>query len=331
MLHIVNGDSFAAKLASAVPGANIMVWRESLYEGPLSVEFTDTKTRTARARYFAERGVPEGEFERSTAQQEKELEEFRSYDEVILWFEHDLFDQAMLIYLLQWFARQELGKERLSLICIDSYPGIHPFKGLGSLTVQQTASLMNTWKAVSEDQIELAVRAWDAYAGNNPMKLVELIEGHSGKLPFLQRAFECHLRRLPSLHNGLSAVQECALRLIQEGVVQPESLFGKVSEIWLDYGLGDVQFWGLLRELAACEQPLIGIKGGELPGYGQQPRGLSLEGIHIGLTPFGRNVLSMEADHVTTNGISCWFGGIYLNGYGPTWRWDEGGDKLIYK
>ncbi|WP_256831125.1 hypothetical protein [Paenibacillus sp. Pae15] len=37
------------------------------------------------------------------------LERYREHDEVVLWFEHDLFDQTLLIYLLQWLAARERG------------------------------------------------------------------------------------------------------------------------------------------------------------------------------------------------------------------------------
>ncbi|GCL73743.1 hypothetical protein PN4B1_36850 [Paenibacillus naphthalenovorans] len=62
MLHLVNGDCFADRLREVVPGEDVLVWREALYEGPISAAFTDPATREARQRYFTEKGVPEGLF-----------------------------------------------------------------------------------------------------------------------------------------------------------------------------------------------------------------------------------------------------------------------------
>ena len=57
-------------------------------------------------------------------------------DEVVLWFEHDLFDQAILVFLL---ARlRELAPDRTSLICIGSHPDHAEFRGLGQLTGART-------------------------------------------------------------------------------------------------------------------------------------------------------------------------------------------------
>ncbi|WP_426450580.1 DUF1835 domain-containing protein [Paenibacillus sp. S-38] len=332
MLHIVNGDSFAMKLRKAVPDVDILVWRESLYEGPLSVSFTDPKTREARARYFADLGVPACQFEHFTSEQENKLMEFHAYKEIVLWFEYDLFDQTMLIYLLQWFAGQNLAAVRLSLLCIDSYPGVDPFRGLGPLSPEQIIPLMGTWKEVTREQLELAAQAWRVYAGDDPMKLAQFIGGATGELPFLKRALDCHRKRLPSVHNGLSAVEESALAWIHSGIDEPKALFSKISDQWLDYGLGDVQFWNVLKKMTKCQEPLILIRGGDLPGYGPEAAGpSSLDGIRITLTSFGEKVLSKQADHIAVNGISVWFGGLFLYGLGPLWRWDHELEKPVYK
>ena len=37
-LHIVNGDSFGNKLRASGIDGEILVWRESLYEGPIGMQ-----------------------------------------------------------------------------------------------------------------------------------------------------------------------------------------------------------------------------------------------------------------------------------------------------
>lgn len=130
------------RLREVVPGEDILVWREALYEGPISVAFTDPATREARPALFTEKGVPEGLFRRYTEEQETVLERYREHDEVVLWFEHDLFDQTLLIYLLQWLAARERGAVSINLVCIDSFPGVHPFKGLGQSSTKRRLHCM---------------------------------------------------------------------------------------------------------------------------------------------------------------------------------------------
>ena len=69
-------------------------------------------------------------------------------DEMILWFEHDLFDQLNLIQVLDRLVRVET-EAPVSLICIGSFPGRPNFKGLGQLTPDELASLLETRQPVS--------------------------------------------------------------------------------------------------------------------------------------------------------------------------------------
>jgi len=59
--------------------------------------------------------------------QEEALSRFSDHEEVVLWFEHDLFCQVQLIFLLNWLAQRELGKTKLSLIFIGEFPELQTF------------------------------------------------------------------------------------------------------------------------------------------------------------------------------------------------------------
>ncbi|UUZ91134.1 DUF1835 domain-containing protein [Paenibacillus sp. P25] len=330
MLHIVNGDGFAAVLAEVLPDDDeILVWRESLYEGPISPDFTDPPTRRLREAYFAERGLPLEVFRAYTAAQEERLNLLDEQEEAVLWFEHDLYDQTMLVFLLDRLASRRRKSGRLHLLCIDSFPGVHPFKGLGQLRPQQTASLLGQWREITEEQLLLGSEAWRAYASDDPKELELLLQRGTSVLPYLRNAFLCHLQRFPSVHNGLSAVQQAALQFIRGGVIRPIPLFQSVGDTFLEYGLSDAVFMSLLKELAACEHPLIEVKGTPLPDY--RHSGESLSYSSITLTPFGQQVLTGHEDHIRRNGIDAWFGGCRLTGNGPCWRWDGELGRLVWK
>ena len=53
-----------------------------------------------------------------------------SYDELVLWYEHDLFDQLNLIQLLSRIGQESASDHSLvSLICIDRFPGPSALQG----------------------------------------------------------------------------------------------------------------------------------------------------------------------------------------------------------
>ena len=101
------------------------------------------------------------------------IEHHESYDELILWFEHDLFDQLNLIQLLAWIRERLPAAKVVSLVCIGSFPGHPQFKGLGELTPDELASLLETRQRVGDAQYSLAELAWQAFREPTPEALDE--------------------------------------------------------------------------------------------------------------------------------------------------------------
>src|SRR5687767_11293376 len=151
MLHIHNGDSTAGTLREfGFPGEH-KAFQEVLMEGPTPSGLSHDEWLQVRAQFLA--GSYDLKLEKCSAdlrEQESWLRGFSTHEEAILWFEHDLFCQINLIYLLDWFSKQSLGKTRLSLICVDKFPGVEDFRGLGQLTGEQLASLFDKRHKVTD-------------------------------------------------------------------------------------------------------------------------------------------------------------------------------------
>ena len=231
-LHIVNGDAFGDKLRASGIDGEILVWRESLYEGPIGMQMSDSVLLSMRASYMNHRyGIPEDIFKSTRLQQEATLDKLsEEVDEVVLWFEHDLYDQLMLCYLLSRIAEFPHRSFQLSLICIDRFPGVDPFYGLGQLTVDQILHLHGTWLPVNEEQLLLACKVWTAYSASEPLPMAALLEEDLSALPFLKKALEAHTARYPSIQNGLSAIQQLILELLGDEEVSILSLFQNISK-----------------------------------------------------------------------------------------------------
>jgi hypothetical protein len=60
----------------------------------------------------------------------------------------------------------------------------------------------------------------------------------------------------------------------------------------------------------------------------QRGQGLPLGS--LSLTAFGRAVLAGEEDRVRRTGLDRWFGGVYLSGFGPIWRWDPSERSIVF-
>ena len=324
MLHIHNGDSSAASARKAnLPGAHL-AWREALICGPAPGGLIEDEWRRLRAKHLAaayDLGV-EG-CEQDLRKQDEALSKFSEHEEVVLWFEHDLFCQIHLVYLLNWFAARESGQTRLSLICIGAFPGIEDFRGLGQLNGEQLASLVGKRLEVTPAELELGARAWAAYSSADPGELVTLLAQDTSALPFLRAALQKHLARFPSRRNGLGQIENRALEFIAGGAVRFGSLFSEFGKAEPIYGLGDEQFMLLLRQLASGPEPLLTIANdGASRGSSEFP------GTSLTLTDNGESVLRGDVDQVELNGIDTWLGGVHLTGNDAAWRWDEQAARL---
>lgn len=327
MLHIHNGDASAniAK-ASLLPGEHF-AWRESLVTGPTQTQVSGDEWRSLRARHLSEAySVDLQECERRLLDQEKKLSSFEEHDEVVLWFEHDLFCQINLLYLLNWFGQQDTGNTKLSLICIGEFPGKENFRGLGELNAEQMASLFPARQQVTSAQLKLAERAWAAYCSADPTDVENVVKSDTSLLPFLRQALKAHLRRFPSTKNGLGSIENRGLELIRGGRIIWIDLFQRFGEVEPDYGLGDAQFWLALQRMSRGRQPLLRIANGNTGGPELTPD--IVHNAEFELTQPGESVLRGEADFVELNGIDLWLGGVHLSP-NNLWRWDESAGTIV--
>ncbi|GGH30842.1 sigma-70 family RNA polymerase sigma factor [Paenibacillus segetis] len=328
MLHIVNGDSVAERLREGVVDGDILVWREVYPHGPVFVDPAISNHRTVRAQYLEQTlGVPKGDFIQSSEDQEKVLADFQKYDEVVLWFEHDLFDQSMLCYLLHWFSQQHLGTMKLSLLCIGEYPGIEVFRGLGQLSAEQLGTLSGTWRTIGAPELELGKALWQAYASQDPMRLQQMLTEDTSALPFAHDAFEAHLSRFPSTYNGLGVVEQTTLEMVHAGINTPHELFRNVGNKLHVLGMGDLEYWYLLQKMSQDPCPLLQMDDLTVRPTFNEPT-TPVHNAEVALTELGMAVMNGQEDWVVTKGIDQWYGGVHLLGKSPQWRWDSANKTL---
>ncbi len=326
MLHIHNGDSSADTARQSALAGEHFAFREALIDGPAPSGLSESEWRRIRAWHLSQSYGVEQDCEGELLDQEAKFATFREHEEVVLWFEHDLFCQVHLIYLLNWFGQRQLGQTKLSLVCVGEFPGKPNFRGLGELDPDDFASLFPKRQSVTPDQLEIGTRAWQAYASPNPSDLERVLEGDTRSLPFLNAALRAHLRRFPSTANGLGAVEARGLELIQDGPQTFENVFHYFRKVEPVYGLGDSQFWLALRRMIEAPQPLIKNGGSrETLDVNIKPRAT------FEITEVGRQVLKSDADFVELNGIDLWLGGVHLSHDRPMWRWDDDSERIVQR
>ena len=328
MLHILNGGSTEATLAQTPIAGKRFSFRDALIDGPAPANKTETEWLKLRAAHLSSAyGVAVEECELGLVRQEEVFGSYVDHDEVVLWFEADLFCQTNLLYVLDWFARRDLQETQLSLICIGEFPGRSKFRGLGELSPDELASLFEKRVRVNDNVFELAGTAWQAYRSNDPRAIEQLIAHDTSSLQFLKPAFRLHLERFPFARNGLGRIENRGLELMSKGRNRFADLFPAFIESEAGYGLGDSQFWNAMLRLARARQPLARSNNDDAPAGSLTPDQIHATSYEI--TEMGRAVLNGAADHVEMNGIDLWLGGVHLTDTSPLYRWDEQNGKLV--
>ena len=305
MLHITNGGSVVESMRVAGMGETHLAWNDVLHEGPVPAGLSLEEMGRIRAAFLASCGwgAPDhvaGEFVR----RDQALARFRDYEEVVLWFEHDLYDQLQLIQLLHWFAGREWGAARLALICNQEY--------LGHLRPEELQARFPARRAVSASQLNLGRAAWEAFCAPDPADLGRLAVTESSDLPCLPGALLRFLEQFPGLGDGLSRTERQVLEVLSEGPSRFGEVFSAEQRKEERIFLGDATLWLYIHRLARAPVPL-----------------LTVEGKRLAITEVGREVLARRADSVRLNGIDRWLGGVHLEGPEALWRWDRENRRLV--
>ena len=305
-IHIRCGDDLREKLPAAGFDGDYLAFVDPVCQGPVPFTTDDAAFRRLRARFISDAyGGFEAEALARLNSEVEGLERSLDYDRILLWFEHDLYDQSVLIRLLDWFAGQPESHARLFLMLVDSYPGVDRFIGLGQLTPEQLATLAGGEVPVVTAQFSLASAAWAAFRSPAPTAIWQLAEHSTPALPALAPALLRHLEEFPWTSDGLGLTQRLALDAVAAGAETVGEAFAAVQALDPAPFLGDAMFAYLLRGLARTAVPA-----------------LSVVKDRIALADAGRAVLAGEADWVRLNGIDLWRGGVHLNGAEAAWRWD---------
>jgi hypothetical protein len=322
-LHVANGSSTTRTIGAAgIPGV-CSIWADPLYEGPVPGGLNDTELLHVRMQYLAGPSYhawaangPPSDPVNDLRQWRATIDRHQAYDELILWFEHDLFDQLNLIQLLSWICDHVPRTQPVSLICIGSFPGRLDFKGLGELAPGELASLLETRRPIGEPHYAMARRAWRAFREATPEPLDELRQDDTSVLPFLAPAITRFLQEYPWTTDGLSRTERCLLQLANGDGVELRAAFPQMHEGEQVYYVTDLSLAALAESLSRTSPPLLTVDVSDAPA-GRIFRG------RVALTDSGRSVLAGQLDKVAMCGIDRWLGGVHLQSGGRLWRWDD--------
>jgi DNA-binding transcriptional MerR regulator len=328
LLHITNGESAGNTLRQTALGGAVLCWQDVLHEGPVPALPRQELLRT-RARFLAGCGWGGRQALLSSLERRDRqlLEALRDGLQVVLWFEHDLYDQLQLLDALALAQTAEAAPPEL--IVIGSFPGRPAFAGLGELTASELETLWPSRRRAAPAVLEAAAGAWAALQAPEPPTLAEWARRDTPELPFLAPALRRLLEELPAPGNGLSGTERRALEAVAAGAQTPPPAFVAAQRLEEAPFLGDAWFYRTLSALGQGETRLIETEdGAPLPRPPPLSDSQRFARLQLRLTATGERTLRGEADRVELLGIDRWIGGTHITP-DNTWRWSTTELKLV--
>ena len=207
------------------------------------------------------------------------------------------------------------------MICINQFPGMDRFRGIGELDPAQMFSLLDQSTAVTDDMLKLAQRGWAAFRSNDPTTLSALINTDLSPLPFLKAALLRHLEEFPFTTTGLNRTEQQILSLVAGGVHGPVELFLQNMDRETALYIGDWRTFSIIDRL--CKAGLLTAEPGTFwhpPASPEEQSAFRQQ--RLMLTDFGQEVRSGKVDATGAITRDEWLGGVHIQSDQSSWAWD---------
>lgn len=256
-LHITNGDSFTQRLLELKFKGDIITWREMLCEGKTETNVGSESFWKTRFDYLHKNyNVSKSWFIEKTLKEYRSLCNHKQQDEIILWFEYDLFCQINMLAVISWLKTHR-RHAHITLACSGDQEGSEKLLSLGDLNEDQIRKLFKNRISLSQDDIEYADYVWQLYCSDNPIRLENLSDYGNYQFAYLKPTIETHLKRFPTIKNGLNELENHILKVAAEEKPRSKKAFMNLllkDQGW--YGFGDSQYQRILQTLKPLFQTM---------------------------------------------------------------------------
>ncbi|MFS4456967.1 DUF1835 domain-containing protein [Maribacter sp. 2304DJ31-5] len=250
LLHITNGDNFTARLQKLNLKGDVITWREMLCEGKTltnvgSESFWKTRFDFLHKNYK----VSKSWFIEKTLKEYRSLCNHKQQDQIVLWFEYDVFCQINMLAVISWLSANRKYAE-ISLVCSRNVDGSPKMHRLNEVSEEQLRTLYENRTVLTQDDIEYADYVWQLYCSDNPMRLENLSDFNNFQFDYLGDAIKSHLKRFPSIANGLNDMENNILKQsLEKKPMDRNGLMDAILKNQGNLGFGDTQYDRAIKRL----------------------------------------------------------------------------------
>ncbi|WP_420573522.1 DUF1835 domain-containing protein [Kordia sp.] len=247
-IHILNGDALVPRLDAVGIKEDQFVWREMLCEGKTVYDLKSDAFKDVRIDYLKQFIDTEITYDESFLIPLLTTN-FAKYTSIVLWFEYDLFCHINMIAALSYLKQLKVSGN-IYLVCsgwVDNEPNL---KGIGELTDVQLKEHYKQKIKLTQKDIDLADTLWKLYCTDDHTNFKKYITLTSS-FPYLSNCINAHLKRFPSVSNGMNVLETHILKIIhKEEIKSTRQLIGYILQYQGYYGFGDLQIKNIIHKLA---------------------------------------------------------------------------------
>jgi hypothetical protein len=300
-LHVLNGDAALTLFRQCEVPGEVVICREMMCEGKVKNTNNLPTLFESRAKHLQfHYGIDKQTYYSNVVTELEKMVSFASSsDEIVLWFEYDLFSQVNLLFILHFIANSKIDKQiPISIVDLPHHPGSEDIpKAFDKRTRLQT------------DDLSLAADIWDAWCMDTPLLLETISKMPTGNLKHIPSAITAHLKRFPDAVTGLSIIEQYFLLQLALGSYRWYVLY---MFFWRDleiYGFSNFQLDVLVHRM-------------EDAGVIDEREQLLM------ITSLGREILEEQENYLDYVSLEHrWLGGVRLAT--TPWRWDQSRNRLV--
>lgn len=302
VLHISNGGNLTSRLKEIGVNDPVLSWEEMLCEGPTTYQIETRELFKLRRDYLEDTYDIEIDLKAYNLEIKK-LDNPEQYDEIILWFEYDLFCHINMLAVINLLEQRKI-KKPLFLVCSGRIKGEADLKGLSELSSTQLEKHYKNKVLLKQQDIELAKTLWGIYCGKDHSLFKPFIVKKSSFL-YLGNCLKAHLMRFPDALTGLGTLEQNILKILEEFKINSKNhLLGYALNYQGYYGYRNLQFERIFSNLK--------------PFIEETEEGLKLNDL-------GKNVIKGQYNAINITNNNVVYGGVCRTDF----FFDKNQNKLI--
>ncbi len=305
-LYITNGDSAVGGLKAAGFSGDFLPIRDPLHVGPLLADDDFISDLSPRCQFIIDEQWASSEKVLQFQKERREtLKNIDQYQSIQLWFEHDLYDQLQLLWVLQFLAQYGVNPKRVKLVVTDLY--------LGHAYDHDFFELLRFQEAVEPEHYQIAVNYWQLLTSSNPNDWLVMIKQPHALFPFVAPAIKRFCQEFPACNNGLALTAQRVLELCRQEISSFD-LFKATQKQEQAVFMGDTQFFDVVAKMANQSAALLDLQSTDLP--------LIHPDQSLKINTLGLQVLEHKKDYLELVEPNFWLGGVHLKP-GNIWCYND--------